>query len=259
MKKVIAISSVLLGAIFLAGCGQQPINQTQPTVPTPASQNSTTNQPSTASVKNKIAADFVCGTSQTKDADGNTYGTVLIGTQCWMTSNMNLGEQIDGTTEPTDNQKIEKWCYDNEESNCDSYGGLYSWDEAMQYSTKEGAQGICPSGWHIPTDAEQYILENYLEDLGETCDAISDGTSDCAYASTKLKSGGSSGFEGLLAGFRSTGSTDGPFYVLGSIAYFWSSSQSGTSAWHRSLGSSDYVFRYLGAKANGFSVRCLKD
>jgi len=85
--------------------------------------------------------------------DGKTYNTVLIGTQCWMRENLNIGTRIDGSQNQTDNGTIEKYCYDDLESNCDIYGGLYQWDEAMQYVTTQGVQGICPAGWHLPTDA----------------------------------------------------------------------------------------------------------
>ncbi len=214
-----------------------------------------TNQPSTTSAENKVASNFSCG-GQIKDADGNTYDTVLVGTQCWMASNMKVGKQIDGTTEPSDNNKIEKWCYEDDKSNCDSDGGLYNWDEAMRYSTKEGAQGICPNGWHIPTDEEQYNLENYLKDPGETCDANRETAFDCASAGTKLQSGGVSGLDFPLAGARDSGGS----FPLGAYAAFWSSSQSGAYAWGRLLGSGGAtVNRGLSAKAGGFSARCLKD
>ena len=89
------------------------------------------------------------------DARNNKlYQTILIGEQCWMKENLNIGEIINGTQEQTNNSIIEKYCHDNIGTNCDIYGGLYQWDEVMQYLTNEGVQGICPQGWHIPTDAE---------------------------------------------------------------------------------------------------------
>jgi uncharacterized protein (TIGR02145 family) len=220
-----------------------------------------------------IETDFVCGTSQVADADGNPYDTVRIGDQCWMASNLNVGSMItscsggyvgvctdNGETSnlPTEDSTIEKYCYNDTESNCDTYGGLYNWNEAMGYSTTEGVQGICPDGWHIPTDAEQYELENYLTTEGNTCDATRNGVWDCDDAGTDLKTGGSSGFEALLAGYRNT---NGSFNNLSSHAYFWSSSQnSSTRAWRRYLNSSNTtVYRYFSNKEYGFSVRCLKD
>ncbi len=207
---------------------------------------------------NCVVSDFVCGVSQVLDAENNVYDTVLIGNQCWMKQNLKLGTMLaSGSTMPTNNGTVEKWCYSNDTNNCNTYGGLYQWDEAMAYSTTPGAQGICPTSWHIPTDAQQYELENYLKDTGQTCDANRSGTWDCSTAGTKLKSGGTSNFTGLLAGYRNT---DGSFALLGTNAYFWSSSPSGTSAWHRDLNSSNAtVYRTLNSKAYGFSVRCLKD
>jgi uncharacterized protein (TIGR02145 family) len=197
---------------------------------------------------------FDCGTD-TVTYGGQTYNTVLIGTQCWFKENLNIGTMVTGATTMTDNSTIEKYCYSNTESNCTTYGGLYQWNEAMQYSLDEGAQGICPAGWHIPTDAEQHTLDDYL--ATGTCNPARSGAWDCDPAGTALKETGSSGFEGKLAGHRST---DGSFDVLSSYAYFWSSSVSGSHAWLRHLNSSDStVHRGAYDLTRGFSVRCLKD
>lgn len=60
------------------------------------------------------------------------------------------------------NGVIEKYCYDNKSANCNKFGGLYQWNEAMQYVTTEGTRGICPEGWHIPTLSEMKELESYV-------------------------------------------------------------------------------------------------
>ena len=250
---VVVIGILLVAGVILAkqGWHTNPFNKNTDTL----QQSTNQSQQMPVPAENKVASNFSCG-DQVKDADGNTYGTVLVGTQCWMASNMKVGKQIDGTTEPSDNNKIEKWCYDDDKKNCDSDGDLYSWDEAMQYSSAEGAQGICPNGWHIPTDKEQYTLENYLKDPRATCDADRNAH-DCISAGTKLQPGGVSGLDFPLAGIRGTGGT---FANLGTYACFWSSSQSGASAWGRHLRSGfATVYRYLNSKANGCSVRCLKD
>ena len=97
------------------------------------------------------------------DADGNVYETVLIGDQCWTKENIRVGEMISEISEPNlSNGVIEKWCYNNDPSQCEVDGGLYHWHEVMAGSKTEGAQGICGDGWHIPTDAEFYILEQYV-------------------------------------------------------------------------------------------------
>ncbi len=192
------------------------------------------------------------------DADGNAYGTVKVGDQCWMGRNMNVGTIIAQTTTQTDNGVVEKYCYGNDPDNCATDGGLYQWDEAMQYSTTEGARGICPAGWHIPTDAQQYALENYLKDTGQTCDANRNGAYDCSTAGTKLNSGGTSGLNIPLAGYRTP---DGSFSSRYSGVYLWSSLQDeSTTAWDRRLYSSEArVYRSANSKTTGLSMRCLKD
>ena len=205
---------------------------------------------------NICGSDNGCGIAQ--DEEGNRYGSIVIGTQCWLNKNLNVGTMLaSGSTLPTNNGTVEKWCYNNDPNLCATEGGLYHWDEAMKYSITPGTQGICPTGWHIPTDAEQYTLENYLKDEGQTCNASRSNAYDCNTAGTKLKVGGTSGFNGILAGYRSTDST---FSTRGTDTRFWSSSPSGSSALRRSLYSgSSGVDRDLRSKASGFSVRCLKD
>ncbi len=79
-----------------------------------------------------------------------------------MAENLNVGSMINGSSNQTNNGIIEKYCYDDNTSNCDTYGGLYQWEEMMQYVTTPGAQGICPDGWHLPTDEEFKTMEMAL-------------------------------------------------------------------------------------------------
>jgi uncharacterized protein (TIGR02145 family) len=121
--------------------------------------------------------------------------------------------------------------------------------------------GVCPASWHLPTDAEYKTLEIYL---GMCTGTASSPPPYCADDSgqyrgttqgTQLKSGGTSGFNGLLAGNRST---DGSFSNQSSDAYSWSSLVSGGSAWGRDLNSGNAgVNRNTNAQAHGFSVRCV--
>ncbi|MDD5178838.1 MAG: FISUMP domain-containing protein [Candidatus Gracilibacteria bacterium] len=201
-------------------------------------------------------APFTCGTDTVTDG-GYTYNTVQIGTQCWLKQNIKKGSMLaSAATMPTNNSTVEKWCYDNTSATCDSEGGLYTWDEAMGYSTTAGSQGICPTGWHIPTDAQQHTLDSYL--ATGTCDANRSNAWDCDPAGTKLKVGGTSGFEGILTGSRGTVST---FSNRGTDTGYWSSTQADAStAWYRYLHSSlTTVNRYPNTKASGFSIRCLMD
>jgi uncharacterized protein (TIGR02145 family) len=214
---------------------------------------------------------WACGDALVDSRDSKSYATILIGSQCWMKQGLNVGTRVNGGTTQdgysgTTCTTIKKYCYADTDANCDSNnnpnypdGGLYQWDQAMCGSTTAGVQGICSSGWHIPTDAEQYILENYLKDNGQTCDASRGGGWDCSTAGTKLKPGGSSGFEINLSGYYDGG---GSFANRTSSVYFWSSTQyDASNAWYRLLSSSNAtVYRWIDNKASsGFTVRCLKN
>ncbi|WKZ24577.1 MAG: FISUMP domain-containing protein [Patescibacteria group bacterium] len=122
---------------------------------------------------------FNCG-SQVGDEDGNLYNTVQIGPQCWMKENLKVGTTINSSSNQSNDSVTEKFCYDNNPANCDVYGGLYQWTEAMNLSysacvvsdcsgqIEEQHQGICPSGWHIPTDQEFVTLERSLVQLANS-------------------------------------------------------------------------------------------
>jgi uncharacterized protein (TIGR02145 family) len=202
-------------------------------------------------------AAFVCGTPITDTRDGKTYYTVLIGTQCWFAQNLNVGTRINGTSEQTNNSIIEKHCYNDLETNCNTYGGLYQWNELMNYVTTEGARGICPSGWHIPSDAEWTILITFLG--GE---AVAGGKMKEAgtahWLSPNTGATNSSGFTGLPGGYRHP---DGSFALLTYYGYLWSSSQSvATYAWiQRLYYTLEAVNRLNYIKTDGFSGRCVQD
>ncbi len=205
-----------------------------------------------------------CGDGPILDADGNKYGIVEIGTQCWLDRNMNVGTRINaGIGNQTNNATIEKYCYSDTVSNCINNhpkrpdGGFYEWDEAMQYVTTEGARGICPAGWHIPTDAEWYTLENFLKASSTaSCDATRTIYA-CVDAGTKLKFGGSTGFEGNLSGIESNGG----FGSRDTVSFFWTSSEDTSFGQDRRLTSSQAkVGRGSSGKINtAVSVRCIKD
>jgi len=197
------------------------------------------------------------GTTRVIPGPNTYYRTVKIGNQCWLRDNLNVGTMVNGAVNQTNNSVLEKYCHNNSAGNCDTYGGLYQWNEAMQYSTTAGAQGICPDGWHIPTDAEQNTLDQYLTDPGQTCNANRVSTWGCANAGTKLQVGGTSHFEDLLAGLRRV---DGVTYGQGMNAFFWSSSIGDLDAWNRDLNAGyATVFRNHNDQNYGFSVRCLLD
>ena len=203
----------------------------------------------------QFIADFICGNAVPHG--GKNYQTVQIGTQCWFKENLNIGTKINSSQEQTDNGIIEKYCYNDDESNCTTYGGLYQWDEMMQYVTTKGAKGICPDGWHLPTDAEWTMLTTKLGGESVAGGKMKEiGT--VHWFSPNTGATNSSGFTALPGGSRGS---IGSFTNLASSANSWSSLQLDTaSSWSRSL-TYDYegVNRSYDTKEYGFSARCTKD
>ena len=201
--------------------------------------------------------------------DGKSYATVQIGGQCWMAENLDIGIMINSGSNQTDNNIIEKYCFNNDAANCATYGGLYQWNEMMQYTTAESTQGVCPTGWHLPSDDEWKTLEMQLGMTQAQADATgfrgtNEGSKMAGNASLWIDgvldsdpAFGTSGLAVLPASFRNT---NGSFYGLSYYAYLWSSTEFGSSAWYRKLYffSTD-VYRHYGSKAFGFSVRCVRD
>ena len=213
-----------------------------------------------------------CGDSFIDVRNGHTYNTVQIGTQCWLKENINYGTRIDGTVSQTNNAVVEKYCFGDLESNCDVYGALYSWGEMMNYTTSSnaipsGRQGICPEGWHIPSDAEWCVLEIFL-DASVVCDDENWRGTD---AGGKMKEAGtihwasnpgatnSSGFTALPSGFY-----DGQYKYQTNMTYYWSSRevdpQNSGAAIARSLyqDSSSIQKGSFGVNMAN-SIRCVKD
>jgi len=183
------------------------------------------------------------------------YNTVQIGAQCWLQENLDVGTMIQGNQNQTNNNIIEKYCYNNDPNNCINYGGLYQWDEAMAFSTTPGTKGICPDGWHIPTKAEYETLAAAVSNNGNALKAIGQGSVQYGGVGTNT-----SGFSTLLTGFRD-GYYFNFFVYLGGYTNFWSSSEYNTNnANYMDLGYYDsrIIFSNV-SKGQGFSVRCLKD
>jgi uncharacterized protein (TIGR02145 family) len=179
--------------------------------------------------------------------EGQTYKTVLIGTQTWMAENLNYT--------PSNGNS---WCYRNMASYCATYGRLYDWNTLMAGSvsseaTPSGVQGICPEGWHVPSIAEWTILENAVggnSTAGKKLKANSSlwftniGTDDY-------------GFSALPGGFYS-GSV---FFGVESNGTWWSATAySSTDAYTRYMSFSRAdVYSHDGDKTYGYSLRCVKD
>ena len=193
------------------------------------------------------------------EMDGYRYKGVLIGDQCWFAENLRTTVYADGSAIPevTDNSWTglstgARCTYANDPSVPHGYGLLYNW-----YAV-DNASGLCPNGWHVPTDGEWTNLENHITSQGF------DGSEGTALKSTSgwNDSGNGTddfGFSALPGGFRF--SFSGSFANAGDFGgLWWSSSPSGGDAWSRVLDYSNPVIgRYGNDPRVGFSVRCLRD
>ncbi|HPE33267.1 MAG TPA: FISUMP domain-containing protein [Bacteroidales bacterium] len=210
-----------------------------------------------------VVNDWQCGLPFIDERDGKSYATIPVGDHCWMAENLNFGQMILSSVPQTDNDVVEKYCWENNESNCGIYGGLYTWDEMMNYVGVAGSQGICPTngGWHIPADDDWDALIGFLgghEIAGgkmKTTGTIQQGTG--LWSEPNEGATNQSGFSGLPAGFTNL---EGLFINLSFYAYFWASNEfQGGNAWSRGLsylGTS--ATRYANNKQAGFSVRCVR-
>jgi uncharacterized protein (TIGR02145 family) len=197
-----------------------------------------------------LATGFTCGSVINDSRNGKNYNTVLIGSQCWMKENLNYA---------TGNS----WCYGDLDTNCSIFGRLYDWytimnGAASSNSVPSGVQGICPTGWHVPSYEEWNIIGIYLGGWG--------------IAGKKMKEAGfahwfppntgtnESGFTALPGG--GSGANGSNFQDLGSDGHWWSSleNEDGTFAWAVTLTcDSDPMISGLGLKTIGLSLRCLRD
>jgi len=211
------------------------------------------------------------------DIDGNVYRTVLIGSQCWLASNLKTTTYADSTPIPNITSGV-SWdnlgygayvWYNNDAGWKDLYGALYNW-YAVDFPN-----GLCPEGWHVPTNEEWNILSDYIGGTGST---HGDELKSCRQIGSPMFGGCNTyehprwryydrliygtddyGFSGLPAGYRYS---YGPFAFLGRYVFFWSSTESSAStAWYRGLyyDNSQVIQGSTFSKRNGFSVRCLRD
>ncbi|MBP7496435.1 MAG: hypothetical protein KA792_02065 [Bacteroidales bacterium] len=197
---------------------------------------------------------FKCGNFLTDKRDNKTYKTVKIGNQCWMAENLNIGNMIKGTQEQINNNTIEKYCFNNSEGKCLSDGGLYQWNEAMDYRMYQAERGICPYGWHIPTDDNFKELEQYI---GLTIEETELTGWRGENKGSLLITGGSTAFDALYSGSRKE--NEGSFVNYEEYACFWSSTINNTDkAFNRNLSIyNNGIYRGAGTMKSGFSIRCL--
>lgn len=213
------------------------------------------------------------------DIDGNAYKTITIGTQIWIAENLKTTRYFNGTNIPLVNT-TSKWdalsitdkayCWQSDNLIYkDVYGALYTWGAAMNGDTSSDSipskvQGVCPTGWHLPSNAEWAELKNYLGD----------------YAGSKMKEAGTthwqssnegatneSGFTGLPGGMRYIDEAfhgqleSGAFEPIGGVGSWWSSTENGpTKAYNQTMTSwYSNLFEENHEKQSGLSVRCIKD
>jgi uncharacterized protein (TIGR02145 family) len=218
----------------------------------------------------QFATNIPCPGTPTVTYEGQVYNTIQIFSQCWLKENLNAGTMINGDLDQTDNSIIEKYCYNNETDSCTKYGGLYQWKEMMQYAAMQGVRGICPAGWHIPTDEEWKVMDGAVDSFNGIGEADWDNAGNRGFdAGRNLKSTNGwtysvflgydlFGFSALPGGYRDI---SGNFLDVSRSGYWWNSLEYDTNrAWDRIL---DYnnptASRSRYTKSLGFSVRCLQD
>ena len=188
--------------------------------------------------------------------DGQIYSTVAIGDQVWMAENLNIGIQITGSSFPEYYDVIEKYCYNDNSGKCDVYGGLYTWDEMMNYEYVELTQGICPDGWHLPSDSEWQQMESFLGVDPSELNLWGLRGTDEAYM---LLDGGSTGFDALMAGYREY--TNNLFFYEDVYAYFWTTNEYDLyyPIYRLLHWNSGQIYRAYDYTYQAASVRCIKD
>ena len=209
-----------------------------------------------------------------KDYDGNVYGAVKIGNQIWMAENLKVTHYPDGTPIPlvTDNtawgnlgnnNTDDAYCFYNNDANSE-YGALYTWaaamgDNAVSSNTNpSGVQGVCPAGWHLPSDAELTELADYLGGTSIAGGKLKE-TGTTHWNSPNTGATNESGFSALPGGYRNSNS--GSFNAQNFYGYLWSTTEDvATIVWYRYLTyNNSNVYRNDDYKSLGFSVRCLRD
>ncbi len=217
-----------------------------------------------------LAGPAQCGGASTVTFDGHTYALVGIGTQCWFKENLRSDNYANGDSIPLI-LAGEPWgwpmpgaqtYYDLAPNSLDTHGRLYNW-----FAVND-ARGLCPVGFHAPSDVEWMTLETALGMTALQADSIGWRGTDQG-AQLKVTSNSSppwnglndSEFSALPGGYRWV--SNGEFSALGTEAWFWTSTGTGSSAFYRALSTgSSAIYRNnseYNASGNGFSVRCVKD
>jgi uncharacterized protein (TIGR02145 family) len=203
------------------------------------------------------------------DIDGNVYNTVTIGTQTWMAENLKTTKYNDGTT--IHNITVDAtWAaantgaysdYSNIPANSTTYGRLYNWyavdNNVFTRGASNGGKNVCPTSWHVPTDAEWLTLTTYLGGESVAGGKLKE-TGTTHWTTPNSGTTNETGFTALPFGNRTN---DGIYLHIKDYGFWWSTTEySTTTAWPRSMHyGTTYVNRYYSNKQFGFSVRCLRD
>ena len=198
-----------------------------------------------------------------KDADGNTYPTVKIGTQVWMAENLRTTKYSDGTAilyvkgesewaalHGEINKPAFCWYKDDSKTYKNTYGGLYNW-----WAVKSNK--LCPVGWHVPTDAEWSVVTDFLG--GESIAGGKLKSKDkSAWLDPNTGATNETGFNAVAAGYHSF---LGSYLYKGAVSYFWSSTEYDLHNSYFRLLYNDYpnVLRNFLYNTSGFCVRCIQD
>ena len=199
------------------------------------------------------------------DQDMNYYNVVTISIQTWLAENLNVGKFTQVAAYVPNNGIIKKYCYNDDKNNCNIYGGLYRWDEMMKFNPQDSGligttQGVCPDGWHIPTDKEWNTLVDYVGGVDIAGGKLKDTSS--LWQAPNTGATNESGFSGLPGGFYLPEYGYGGFTRMGTNGAWWSSLGGGSGSFL--LVSDESRLTYgteigIGAIDDGLSVRCIKD
>ena len=270
MRKILFIILSVLGISAFISCKEQ--------------KHLTTDEPSQSTTA-KPSRPVTDGPSQpVTDIDGNVYKTVKLGNQVWMRENLRTSRYADGTPIPlgtTESYDVAYRYYpNNNRANVSKYGYLYNWSAVMNGSLSSsanpsGVQGICPEGWHVPSDAEWTQLENYVSSQSQyVCGSDEDNiakalasevgwnnnTENCAVGDNP-STNNATGFSA-----RPAGHYYGSYGYFGYGANFWSATQNDSYyAYNRGLDynngsvSRSNDSKNGGYKVDGYSVRCVRN
>lgn len=264
MKKIFVL--LCAAALMTVACEKEE--------PTPTPENPTT--PSDTTQVDPFTTVFI--PNAVTDYDGNSYDAVQIGSQVWMASNLRTTHYANGDAIPvgTSTTDVGRYAPDNNEAIVSTYGYLYNWPAVMHGAESSdanpsGVQGVCPNGWHMPSDAEWTQLTDYCaahtecvcseskiaKSLAANHDWCAESETECAVGND-LSSNNATGFKALPAGMYGGGC-----FNFSYATDFWSATQAGSSwAYSRSFYyDSPNVFRNSDGSgfSYGFSVRCVRD